>query len=273
MGPGTEDGGTHRGTVPQRIRCKEGVCTLALLHNLHDRFPIILIGNREEQYARPSTPPQVLAEWDQGERSVGPRDEVLGGTWFGINSRGLSAAMTNQDDWFEVNARGRGKAMAHCLRHATAGGATRFLQALDPDLYNPFNVIFGRPGNMKLARIHRSGVTIQKLELGTVTVVSNDSGGADYQAKECHLRERIAELPRSSDVTEILAFVLQVMSSHQNEVGKEHSQLCAHGERWGTKSTSVILAGSAYESARLFYSDGPPCQSKGFGEYTYLIGT
>jgi len=72
-------------------------------------------------------------------------------------------------------------------------------------------------------------------------------------------------------VPELLDFALKMMSSHQNQLGKEHGQICAHGESWGTKSTSIILAGAGFEAARLFYSDGPPCKSRGFGEYTYLL--
>lgn len=67
------------------------MCVLALLIDRHPGFPLIAAANRDEFYDRPSALPQAL---EPG--IVGGRDLRGGGTWLGINRRGLFVAITNR---------------------------------------------------------------------------------------------------------------------------------------------------------------------------------
>jgi uncharacterized protein with NRDE domain len=68
------------------------VCTLvAALHHFSG-FPLVVGANRDERYDRPASPVQL---W-QAESFVAPRDEAAGGTWLGLNARGLFVGVTNR---------------------------------------------------------------------------------------------------------------------------------------------------------------------------------
>lgn len=59
-------------------------------------YPLIVAANREERRDRMSRPP-FRWECQPGEPTIwAGRDEVAGGTWFGVNSAGLFAAITNR---------------------------------------------------------------------------------------------------------------------------------------------------------------------------------
>src|SRR5215468_1392845 len=69
------------------------MCLLALMHRIVEDAPLIVGANREELYSRGGESPQVLAG---PGAAVGGRDPVAGGTWLGINARGLVVAVTNR---------------------------------------------------------------------------------------------------------------------------------------------------------------------------------
>lgn len=69
------------------------MCLLAIFFRVLDDTPLVVGANREEAYTRLGTVPQILP----GKvRSVGGVDPVAGGTWLGVNERGLLVAVTNR---------------------------------------------------------------------------------------------------------------------------------------------------------------------------------
>jgi uncharacterized protein with NRDE domain len=101
--------------------------------------PLLLLGNRDEFYARPT---RALQWWDDGIILAG-QDLQAGGTWLGVGRSGRLAALTN------VRAPGamrdgtpsRGELVAAFLRDDCS--AADFLQTLAPRAqdYNPFNLL------------------------------------------------------------------------------------------------------------------------------------
>lgn len=67
------------------------MCVLALLLDPGGPVPLIAAANRDESRARPSLPP---GEIEPG--IFGGRDLAAGGTWLGVNDRGLFVAVTNR---------------------------------------------------------------------------------------------------------------------------------------------------------------------------------
>lgn len=115
------------------------LCLVALAWNTHPRWRLVLLGNRDEQFARPSTP---LAQWPDAPIAAG-RDALSGGTWMGLGPDGRAAVVTNVRDGlpqpFDGPSRGelpvaflRGHANALEHAHALAAHANR---------YAPFNLI------------------------------------------------------------------------------------------------------------------------------------
>jgi len=69
------------------------MCLLAIYYRTLPNAPLLVAANREEFFDRPFLPPQV-----QGKRIrfLAGIDERAGGTWLGVNERGLLAAVTNR---------------------------------------------------------------------------------------------------------------------------------------------------------------------------------
>ncbi len=71
------------------------MCLLALYYRLLPSAPLLVAANREEFYDRPFLPPQVQGE---GVRFLAGTDQRAGGTWLGVNERGLLVAVTNRPE-------------------------------------------------------------------------------------------------------------------------------------------------------------------------------
>jgi uncharacterized protein with NRDE domain len=69
------------------------MCLLAIFYRALPDAPLVLGANREEFYSRGGEPPRIL----EGERrALAGVDPVAGGTWLGINDKGLFVAVTNR---------------------------------------------------------------------------------------------------------------------------------------------------------------------------------
>ncbi|MDD9883473.1 MAG: NRDE family protein [Gammaproteobacteria bacterium] len=69
------------------------MCILFIAVERHRRYPLVIAANRDEYHARPSAP---LHRWAGDAGILAGRDELAGGTWFGVNARGRIAAVTNR---------------------------------------------------------------------------------------------------------------------------------------------------------------------------------
>ena len=115
------------------------MCLIAWNWQPHSAMPLLLIGNRDELYARPA---QALHHWPDAP-ILAERDTQAGGTWLGVSHNGRLAALTNY----------RSPALAHQdapSRSELVTGflnskldAASYLQALQAHActYNPFNLL------------------------------------------------------------------------------------------------------------------------------------
>lgn len=69
------------------------MCLLALLYRVANDAPVVVGANREEAYERGGEPPRLLHGSPRIVAGVDPR---AGGTWLGVNERGLLIAVTNR---------------------------------------------------------------------------------------------------------------------------------------------------------------------------------
>src|SRR5262245_5112799 len=97
------------------------MCLLALFFHVVEDAPVIVGANREEFYDRGGLPPQVL---EGRPRAVGGRDPSAGGTWLGVNERGVLAAVTNRRrSQLPAQPRSRGLLVRDLLGCSNAIGA------------------------------------------------------------------------------------------------------------------------------------------------------
>lgn len=140
------------------------MCVLALAWNVHPRWPLVLIGNRDEYHSRPAAP---LARWDDADILAG-RDLQSGGTWLGVSERGRLAVVTNL----------RGFEPPAPARPSRGALVTELLQGADPaavpiDAYNPVNLIAIADG-----RAHFLGNRPQAVRTGLASGLYGLSNGA-----------------------------------------------------------------------------------------------
>lgn len=69
------------------------MCLLITLVGVDPDHPIIVASNRDERRDRPSAPPGLFV--GEKRRILSPRDREAGGTWIGVNDRGLFVGLTN----------------------------------------------------------------------------------------------------------------------------------------------------------------------------------
>lgn len=122
------------------------MCVVALAHQAHPDWPLILIGNRDEFHARPAAP---LAEWDDGSGIVAGRDMQAGGTWLGVHRpSGRVVVVTNvRGAMPDPDKESRGALVSDLLR-----GEGRFADPAAENLprFNAFNLFAVKGGAARL---------------------------------------------------------------------------------------------------------------------------
>lgn len=148
------------------------MCLIAWNWQPGSATPLVLIGNRDEFYARPTQP---LHWWDDTvaeTRILAGRDLQAGGTWLGIAANGRLAALTNvrSPSNPRTDSPSRGELVAGFLQ--SSSDARVYLQALQARCrdYNPFNLLVY--DGQTLAGLHGVNGQIRTMQPG-VGAVSN----------------------------------------------------------------------------------------------------
>jgi uncharacterized protein with NRDE domain len=117
------------------------MCLILFAWRQHAEYPLIVIANRDEYYARPSRD----AHWWDDADIFGGRDLEAGGTWLGVDRRGRFAAVTNvrEPGSMQAGKRTRGELTRDFL--AGADDAETYLRRLHPRSqdYAGFNLLLG----------------------------------------------------------------------------------------------------------------------------------
>jgi uncharacterized protein with NRDE domain len=117
------------------------MCLILFAFRQHSDYPLVVIANRDEYYARPS---RDAHWWDDADIYAG-RDLEAKGTWLGVNRKGRFAAVTNvrEPGGMQAGKRSRGDLPRNFL--AANGSPEDYLQQLqqrDQD-YSGFNLLLG----------------------------------------------------------------------------------------------------------------------------------
>lgn len=118
------------------------MCLAVLAWHSHPDYPLVVVANRDEFYARRARP---ASWWGQSVSVLGGRDEEAGGTWFGVNRRGRFALITNVRAPTERNphAPSRGSLVVAALQAHEPIGTWLRGTAERARAFNGFNLIAG----------------------------------------------------------------------------------------------------------------------------------
>jgi uncharacterized protein with NRDE domain len=262
------------------------MCTIVLLVSAHPTFPLVVAANRDEFYTRAAEPPRVLL--DGPTRAVGGRDRARSGTWMGATAAGFFAGVTNQRTGHpaDTSLRSRGEVVLEALRRGDPEAVSTWLGGLDGASFNPFNLAFGRAGDVRVAYVRREdpSVTIVRLAPGVHTL-ANDVLGSAHFPKAGRANARAARIttgawePTAASLTALLADhetppdeVLPPAppgSLMPDVLVRRLQALCVHTPVYGTVS-STLMALEPSRVARYAYADGSPCRTN-FRDVTALF--
>lgn len=222
------------------------MCTLILI-----REPGLLrVGaNRDERLDRPAGPPR---RWTFGPRAgLAPVDLEAGGTWIGVNDRGVFAALTNRFGVPErAEAPSRGRWVPQMLAHGSAGEAAQFLREARV-LENGFHLVVADL-DTAFEAVH-DGESLELTALGWgPTIVTERSHGAAPAPREARITRELAA--RGTD----LDALTQVLAQTDPESPLDGVRVFSREHDYGTRSSTRIeltRAGLRFEFAERYPND------------------
>ena len=117
------------------------MCLILLALRVVPERPWLLLGNRDEHYARPTAD---AAPWIDGSNVYGGRDLEAGGSWLAVNRNGRFAAVTNvRTGTPRRGIRSRGDLVADFVRGSTPPDRYAADVAKEREDFGPFNLIVG----------------------------------------------------------------------------------------------------------------------------------
>lgn len=224
------------------------MCLAALAFDVHPRYALVLLANRDEFHARATQPAQW---WDEG--ILAGRDLQAGGTWLGIDRHGRYALLTNVRDpsRHDPSRPSRGalvpalladpRPLDEALAHPQADGAC----------YNGFNLVAG--GALEAFWMSNHPATTRRLSRG-VYGISNaqlDVPWRKLMRTKAVLASWLAE-GADDDVEPLFAALADTSLASDAELPatgvtlERERQLSAAfilGSDYGTRSSTIITIG------------------------------
>ena len=249
------------------------MCTLALYFQEFYEYPLIVAANRDEYFARPSTPPQVLIE---DPRIFGGKDLQAGGTWLGINEYGLLAGilnLTTDSKRGGTTVKSRGLLCLDTLKVKDPVRACTILLREEDAVYQPFTLLFANAEKAYI--VHNINAEIQCTELQRgVHVLGNTSQYDPRSEKLDHAQNLFSQAGRHAqkamDLSSMKRLFKEVLINHElpEESKNSHSAICVHAGDYGTVSSSMIFYSRNEKQFHYFHTSTPPCQSD-YEEFPY----
>jgi len=214
---------------------------------MHERYPLVLAGNRDEMYERPTAG---AAFWPDAAQLFGGRDLVQGGTWLGVTGSGRLAALTNYREPHLPRKDGpsRGWLVSDFLRgESPAGGYVEELRRNGVP-YSGYNLVIG-DWHLLYCYSNKNDQLIP-LEKG-IYGLSNHLLDTPWP-KVVRGKEALARLLEADDFTaeELFAILADPTRAPDRElpdtgVGLEIERLLSSifiaDELYGTRSSTVLL--------------------------------
>lgn len=252
------------------------MCTILAIFGLHPEYPLVIAANRDEFTDRPTQGPTVLT---QAPRSVGGVDLREGGSWLGVNEKGVFAALTNQRTYThpDPGLQSRGQVVRRALGCISPEAIVDQLRGLDATSYNPFNLLFGNADRLyaAYARGSRNAIEIEALAPG-IHVLANDRLGSPRFPKAERARRAVYG-NHARPWSELSAVLVSMLSDHtlppweaieqpppgsrlRREQLRALGAICIHTEGYGTRSAALIAIDRC-GVARYLHAPGPPCRT------------
>jgi len=227
------------------------MCLVAIAWQAHPRYPLVLLGNRDEFHQRPTVP---AGWWPEASHVFGGRDLQAGGSWLGVTRHGRIAVVTNNPLRPPGNnlTRSRGALVRDWLTGEQP--ADVFLDAVEADegQYAGFSLLVGTLQTGVAGYVTPAGSLGARWRLPAgISVLSNSPRESPWpkvgwfqEALSDYLGRRTAAA--EPDTGELLALVARRMPVTDPEadtpVARARVTPFVTGLEYGTRAATLILA-------------------------------
>ena len=226
------------------------MCLLAVFFRVVEDAPLIVGANREEFYARGGEPPRLL---DGPVRVVAGVDPTAGGTWFGVNERGVVVALTNRiKSQPPSQPRSRGLLVRDLLtcpsaKVAADSGASQLSQGR----YAGCNVVCA---DASAAFVLHSGdwLRVRPLPPGIHVLTAHDvNDESDRRIGHALWWLHQRGYRNATDCVDALRELCA-------QPGNGDPPMCLRGEKGGTVSSSIVALQTPLARTLYWHAQGPP---------------
>jgi uncharacterized protein with NRDE domain len=244
------------------------MCTLIVLDRVVPGLPLLVASNRDEYLSRPAAPPTRISPGEAGAPAfVAPQDLEAGGSWMGLNERGLFVGLTNRPiEERRADRRSRGMLVLDALRRARAEDVAVEMRREPGDRYNPFNLLAADGRSTWVSAARDGGIETRALEPG-LHVLCNRDVNDPAVPKVARIQRELERLDLAAPFGRLFEALAALLASHDPDEQPLES-VCVHTGGYGTRSSSIWAIGE--RSWRLWFSDGAPCANK-YLDYTRLL--
>ena len=241
------------------------MCTLIALHRCFPGVRLVVAANRDEYVDRPAEGPALRST--EGRTLVAPRDVRGGGTWLGLSSEGLFAAITNRPCAVpDRDRRSRGLLVLDALEAPSADAAADALMQLGTDAYNPFNLFVADRERAVVVTYEGSPRRID-LEPGA-HVIGNADPGAAPTPKLARIGEYAAHVARGP--ADRAPQALAVICRDHESKGDTFQDACVHAGDYGTRSSTLLVLRDADSESGFWHASDAPCRTE-YDDFTPLL--
>lgn len=246
------------------------MCTLVLLRRPDHTWPLILGANRDEMANRPWRPPG--RHWPDLPGTVAGLDVLAGGSWLGLNDRGVVAAALNRVGSLgpSTGKRSRGELVPAALAHADAASAAAALARRDASAYRSFNFVvadadraFWLRNRIGEAEADPSQTAIEVFELppGLSMITAHDRNDLGSARIRSHL-SRFRNAPPPDPTEGDWHAWQEILASRQGTPADDRyaAMTVPPDGGFGTVSSSLIALPRARETTKpvWLFAPGPP---------------
>jgi uncharacterized protein with NRDE domain len=232
------------------------MCTLVARFDPKAEHPLVVAANRDERLDRPAGPPKL---WPGPLPFLAPVDLQAGGSWLGLNARGVFVAITNRFGVPRDEARGsRGKLVTDALAAPSAAELHARLSRLSPTAFNAFHLFYADVLGAYVTWSDGSTVSQERLSPGLHVITERSLGGDDRARTErarTFWREHVAPEEREEDLAAMMRF-----HAPDDPLGS----LCVHAPafHYGTRSSLLLWLSPTLTESKLRWADAAPCTSE-----------
>ena len=251
------------------------MCLILFAINQHKDYPLVVIANRDEFYARPT---RSAHWWDDTPSVFAGRDLEANGTWMGVDRAGRFAAVTNvREPGVKHNAPlSRGDLPREFLQGDL--GAEAYLQGLAIDQYAGFNLLLADDSGCWF--LSNRDPAIRKIPAG-IYGVSNGHFDEHWPKLETGKRALKKSLQAAVNTENLFSILLDKDQAQDDAlpktgIPKEFERLLSsrfiHSNEYGTRASSVLLKTSDSLSFTERNFDHSGAMGDAFTE-TFVIGS